>query len=121
MIRRPPRSTLFPYTTLFRSGRIVVAARLRGVRGGAGAAVRRLPLRPHLLGPAVRGRPPCGGRPMDRSPDGRRSGERGVPGHHRGGPAPARPPPAGGRWRPRLLPDPRGGRTGEGPGGERGR
>src|SRR5260370_13993310 len=23
MIRRPPRSTLFPYTTLFRSGRIV--------------------------------------------------------------------------------------------------
>src|SRR5256886_8308720 len=31
MIRRPPRSTLFPYTTLFRSGMIVVdgwAARL---------------------------------------------------------------------------------------------
>src|SRR5205814_5569691 len=25
MIRRPPRSTLFPYTTLFRSGEIVVA------------------------------------------------------------------------------------------------
>src|SRR2546429_6597680 len=25
MIRRPPRSTLFPYTTLFRSYRIVVA------------------------------------------------------------------------------------------------
>src|SRR2546430_10361794 len=24
MIRRPPRSTLFPYTTLFRSGRAVV-------------------------------------------------------------------------------------------------
>src|SRR5256885_17030612 len=24
MIRRPPRSTLFPYTTLFRSGRLVV-------------------------------------------------------------------------------------------------
>src|SRR3712207_7455672 len=24
MIRRPPRSTLFPYTTLFRSGKIVV-------------------------------------------------------------------------------------------------
>src|SRR3712207_8051523 len=24
MIRRPPRSTLFPYTTLFRSGRIVI-------------------------------------------------------------------------------------------------
>src|SRR5687768_18197682 len=25
MIRRPPRSTLFPYTTLFRSGEITVA------------------------------------------------------------------------------------------------
>src|SRR2546430_5954500 len=31
MIRRPPRSTLFPYTTLFRSGRAVHA----GVQGGA--------------------------------------------------------------------------------------
>src|SRR3712207_7162746 len=29
MIRRPPRSTLFPYTTLFRSG---VARRARGLR-----------------------------------------------------------------------------------------
>src|SRR3712207_8981228 len=29
MIRRPPRSTLFPYTTLFRSGR-------RGLRGRRG-------------------------------------------------------------------------------------
>src|SRR5207248_10474384 len=29
MIRRPPRSTLFPYTTLFRSlGRVIVAAEL---------------------------------------------------------------------------------------------
>src|SRR5256885_3435312 len=27
MIRRPPRSTLFPYTTLFRSHRVVVAHR----------------------------------------------------------------------------------------------
>src|SRR3712207_7423387 len=27
MIRRPPRSTLFPYTTLFRSGRLGAAAR----------------------------------------------------------------------------------------------
>src|SRR5258707_9440328 len=39
MIRRPPRSTLFPYTTLFRSGR-----RMRGLVGtetaaGAGAIV----------------------------------------------------------------------------------
>src|SRR2546427_1372912 len=34
MIRRPPRSTLFPYTTLFRSGR-------RARTGGAGDGVRR--------------------------------------------------------------------------------
>src|SRR3712207_7724262 len=43
MIRRPPRSTLFPYTTLFRSttpgfladrgGRLHGGARRRGVRG----------------------------------------------------------------------------------------
>src|SRR3712207_7584440 len=31
MIRRPPRSTLFPYTTLFRSHLGVVVQRLRGV------------------------------------------------------------------------------------------
>src|SRR3712207_7563890 len=30
MIRRPPRSTLFPYTTLFRSKHRVVAVDLRG-------------------------------------------------------------------------------------------
>src|SRR2546426_5514394 len=29
MIRRPPRSTLFPYTTLFRSTRSVAAAKIR--------------------------------------------------------------------------------------------
>src|SRR5574337_1493593 len=28
MIRRPPRSTLFPYTTLFRSGRLLTERRL---------------------------------------------------------------------------------------------
>src|SRR2546422_6593152 len=38
MIRRPPRSTLFPYTTLFRS------------HPDAGQAVRRPPL-PHALRP----------------------------------------------------------------------
>src|SRR3712207_7320891 len=30
MIRRPPRSTLFPYTTLFRSGELVRRATRRG-------------------------------------------------------------------------------------------
>src|SRR2546430_10434871 len=32
MIRRPPRSTLFPYTTLFRSSARTVADDLRGLR-----------------------------------------------------------------------------------------
>src|SRR5688572_32279324 len=39
MIRRPPRSTLFPYTTLFRSRR--GAVRQEDLRRGAAAAVRR--------------------------------------------------------------------------------
>src|SRR5947207_6905623 len=37
MLRRPPRSTLFPYTTLFRSG----AGREEGGRRGAAQAGRR--------------------------------------------------------------------------------
>src|SRR5258708_17155345 len=47
MIRRPPRSTLFPYTTLFRSGSNMrnfprTALRLRGRVGvGASAAATR--------------------------------------------------------------------------------
>src|SRR5688572_31295028 len=66
MIRRPPRSTLFPYTTLFRSnasGETPIAARAHrgasssrpgvragGARGGAGAKRRRylLPPQRHL-------------------------------------------------------------------------
>src|SRR2546423_8569460 len=38
MIRRPPRSTLFPYTTLFRSpylGQVTVAANLRALLAGS--------------------------------------------------------------------------------------
>src|SRR2546429_7340342 len=48
MIRRPPRSTLFPYTTLFRSGHLqrggspTTFDRLLGLRFGA-AAVKRKP------------------------------------------------------------------------------
>src|SRR2546422_1542502 len=38
MIRRPPRSTLFPYTTLFRSGRSV-CARCRAALGGRSGRV----------------------------------------------------------------------------------
>src|SRR3712207_8530746 len=39
MIRRPPRSTLFPYTTLFRSERGVDEERRRDRRGGQDRAV----------------------------------------------------------------------------------
>src|SRR3990170_4859278 len=41
MIRRPPRSTLFPYTTLFRSPRAGRGARGRPVRGPPRAGPRR--------------------------------------------------------------------------------
>src|SRR3712207_7952177 len=38
MIRRPPRSTLFPYTTLFRSLSQVAGAAIHAGRGAGGAA-----------------------------------------------------------------------------------
>src|SRR5687767_15481504 len=41
MIRRPPRSTLFPYTTLFRSGlRLAGGRQEEGEEGGQGEAGR---------------------------------------------------------------------------------
>src|SRR5947208_9338061 len=45
MLRRPPRSTLFPYTTLFRSRGRSVRRRGRAARrrGGAGQGGRHLP------------------------------------------------------------------------------
>src|SRR3712207_7132477 len=51
MIRRPPRSTLFPYTTLFRSGRHPAPRRrvgvLRAVRGASLEEVAVLVRGPH--------------------------------------------------------------------------
>src|SRR5260221_7716327 len=44
MIRRPPRSTLFPYTTLFRSTRARCSSRLR--RGRSTMARSKYPLLP---------------------------------------------------------------------------
>src|SRR2546426_8122704 len=41
MIRRPPRSTLFPYTTLFRSCRTRAAPGRRPSRGSRGTTPRR--------------------------------------------------------------------------------
>src|SRR2546422_8382305 len=43
MIRRPPRSTLFPYTTLFRSGLAVPRRGLARVRRGHPVLVLRPP------------------------------------------------------------------------------
>src|SRR2546425_10725733 len=62
MIRRPPRSTLFPYTTLFRSGRATRAddfgPRSRGLlhRGRRGAGVQSQ-LHQSLEGALCRGAP----------------------------------------------------------------
>src|SRR2546430_3531862 len=48
MIRRPPRSTLFPYTTLFRSARRRAQRRPQHrARAGAGAPVRTRARRVH--------------------------------------------------------------------------
>src|SRR3712207_8448433 len=59
MIRRPPRSTLFPYTTLFRS-HAVDHGRAARARAGDAADDRRLPAPGALIGrPRGRGdRPP---------------------------------------------------------------
>src|SRR3712207_8847592 len=61
MIRRPPRSTLFPYTTLFRSAgrrRGDDAAQLRARAGGAGGGFRAdLPVHRHVTEGGGRLRP----------------------------------------------------------------
>src|SRR3712207_6968462 len=43
MIRRPPRSTLFPYTTLFRSPAAAAGQLVRRGHAAPGAALRRRP------------------------------------------------------------------------------
>src|SRR2546427_10608929 len=65
MIRRPPRSTLFPYTTLFRSERRAEARRgMTGGGGGGGGGTRQVcascgsehpETDPHARCPACRG------------------------------------------------------------------
>src|SRR3989454_8747300 len=80
MIRRPPRSTLFPYTTLFRSA--------IGARAGAGVGVRAA----HRAAARHRRRQPLGrgcGRGDGAGPEGP-LGDCGVPGRRlqRGGVAP---------------------------------
>src|SRR5437667_8823978 len=68
MITRPPRSTLFPYTTLFRSGGRKLGAELRDVRlgqHGLAPLVRRLGEDLDGRG-ADRQRPGAGDRRQDR-------------------------------------------------------
>src|SRR3712207_8594065 len=71
MIRRPPRSTLFPYTTLFRSsvapltGGAGRGARLRRPAAGSRLARRRRPGRGPRRGRPARGAPPPRSRRAD--------------------------------------------------------
>src|SRR3712207_7217779 len=63
MIRRPPRSTLFPYTTLFRSDR--AAAEGRPFEQAVRAAMKPVLVSPHFLyrpeaGPGVKSAPGLG-------------------------------------------------------------
>src|SRR3712207_8376101 len=59
MIRRPPRSTLFPYTTLFRSGRGGRRGGVEDVDGvpalGDQEVVNERPVFPYSLGPHAGG------------------------------------------------------------------
>src|SRR3712207_8823021 len=59
MIRRPPRSTLFPYTTLFRSAEALAGVEEHLAPGevredGSGGVDGRVPLEPHeALAPSI--------------------------------------------------------------------
>src|SRR2546429_7385967 len=57
MIRRPPRSTLFPYTTLFRSHRVAPRSAGRPAATARGSPVlhARLGRVPHQAGPIAAG------------------------------------------------------------------
>src|SRR3712207_8230176 len=50
MIRRPPRSTLFPYTTLFRSAALAATARAEGDDVALARALRTLGLAGTITG-----------------------------------------------------------------------
>src|SRR3989441_1249636 len=118
MIRRPPRSTLFPYTTLFRSARGARDGRPRGLPDGRreGAARGRFLPRRGLVGDGlqdrgvdgVQGGVPQGQACPPRTRDGRRGRDaRGVHGGRGGRPEqPPRPHPLDGGAQ-RLAGDPR--------------
>src|SRR6266540_5328510 len=83
MIRRPPRSTLFPYTTLFRSDRPAQAD--RAAFGDGGTAGRRA-LRAAGRRGCPRGRPVHRGRAgaADRLPSAQPAAAGGAPGSDQG-------------------------------------
>src|ERR1051325_1139399 len=83
MIRRPPRSTLFPYTTLFRSA--PARPRPRDRPAPAPARRRDAPARAPPRRPGSAPRACCGG-------SGGPAGRRGAPGGWCRHPTPARPP-----------------------------
>src|SRR2546422_3678890 len=93
MIRRPPRSTLFPYTTLFRSsgrarGRVGPGrtARARGLQGRATGGVGRVHRRRDAGAARLRGGAGGrGGAPGGRGGRGWRGGARGLRGALTGG------------------------------------
>src|SRR3989475_6864960 len=75
MIRRPPRSTLFPYTTLFRSLHPGAVPRFLALRGGAGAATDDRSRLLHGTVQADAGRRGHGERPVHLDPPEARSEE----------------------------------------------
>src|SRR2546427_16231 len=99
MIRRPPRSTLFPYTTLFRSLQAIAAVcRHRPVSKRAGLAesssMAPQPARHDQAGHRIRGHGLASRQLVDGEPDVRRSGldGRGVDlGFRLAGTSPLRP------------------------------
>src|SRR2546425_1851923 len=103
MIRRPPRSTLFPYTTLFRShreGAEVRPAREGVARQGEADQLDAAPVRPRsVAGPERRD-----ARPRDpRNARARRAHRPPPPPPLIAGPAPPHPPAPGG-WPPGADP-----------------
>src|ERR1051326_7775686 len=122
MIRRPPRSTLFPYTTLFRSARGRVRGALGGRRGspvlpGDGPAGRQWLVHRGDVGVlhgrlgADHGRPAPAGSRAAASVGGAHKGGEGAPGGISDGRGRPRPPPTSwapaGRRRRRSLSSPR--------------
>src|SRR3989442_10081581 len=99
MIRRPPRSTLFPYTTLFRSRRgdrdLADAASAAGRAPDDRELARADTAAGHAGGPAVRAANPRHRHPLLRRPGAERRRRPSDPSPaHRG--TRLRPPPAGG-------------------------